>query len=250
MNIDIHSLEYEDRYVAFIDILGFKDMICKSEDNEEVFNVIITALSKMKKMKERSYKREDDTSQIALFSDNIVISYLIETEEDECSIIHDVMYLHISLLMKGIMVRGGITKGKLCHKGNFVFGPALVRAHEMESKYAIYPRIIIDGNMGDGYDLHHAVDFDGARYIDTLSRFSNILNFKTEIYDIYYHIQENLLLNLETVVDMGVKNKLQWLQNYCRESFILNSEEVKILDKRNYRDHKVFKKNVELKEEE
>jgi hypothetical protein len=44
----------------------------------------------------------------------------------------------------GFWIRGGITIGELVHNNDVVFGPALNRAHELESKVAEYPRIIFD----------------------------------------------------------------------------------------------------------
>ena len=47
------------------------------------------------------------------------------------------------MMSKGILLRGGITVGQLCHKDNIVYGPAMVEAYELESKSAIYPRVIV-----------------------------------------------------------------------------------------------------------
>ena len=44
-------------------------------------------------------------------------------------------------------VRGAITSGKFCKSKLFVYGEALVKAHDMESHKAIYPRIIVDKNI-------------------------------------------------------------------------------------------------------
>lgn len=43
-----------------------------------------------------------------------------------------------------MLIRGGITIGKIIHNEEMVFGPGINRAYELESKYAIYPRIIFD----------------------------------------------------------------------------------------------------------
>src|ERR1700734_1453383 len=58
--------------------------------------------------------------------------------------------------MKGFLLRGGITVGEVVHDDECVFGPGLVRAYELESKKAYYPRFVLDhdvaaelGNIGD-----------------------------------------------------------------------------------------------------
>ena len=47
-------------------------------------------------------------------------------------------------LLSGFLIRGGITIGKLYHNATqgVVFGEALVEAYNLESKDAIYPRVI------------------------------------------------------------------------------------------------------------
>ena len=35
---------YENRYVAFLDILGFKNMVLQSENNQQILNLINMAL--------------------------------------------------------------------------------------------------------------------------------------------------------------------------------------------------------------
>lgn len=41
-------------------------------------------------------------------------------------------------------MRGAVTVGAIHHDQHIVFGPALNRAYELESKVAFYPRILID----------------------------------------------------------------------------------------------------------
>jgi hypothetical protein len=51
----------------------------------------------------------------------------------------------------GLLIRGAITIGDIVHDDSIVFGPALNRAYELESQQAIYPRIILDPDVGDGF---------------------------------------------------------------------------------------------------
>jgi hypothetical protein len=48
------------------------------------------------------------------------------------------------LAVSGFWIRGAVTVGLIHHDEHIVFGPALNRAYELESKVAIYPRILID----------------------------------------------------------------------------------------------------------
>ena len=53
-------------------------------------------------------------------------------------------YLTLRLLSIGVLVRGGITKGKLHHTDKAVFGPAFLVAYALESEVAVVPRILLD----------------------------------------------------------------------------------------------------------
>jgi hypothetical protein len=47
------------------------------------------------------------------------------------------------LILHGIVCRGGIAKGQLIHNHISIFGQAFIDAHNLESKLAIFPRVII-----------------------------------------------------------------------------------------------------------
>jgi hypothetical protein len=52
------------------------------------------------------------------------------------------------MAVMGFYIRGGLTVGSLIHiRNKIVFGPALNRAYELESRYANFPRIILDPNV-------------------------------------------------------------------------------------------------------
>jgi hypothetical protein len=46
-------------------------------------------------------------------------------------------------LKLGLLIRGGITIGKLYHSNGVVFGEGMVDAYRLESSVAIYPRVVI-----------------------------------------------------------------------------------------------------------
>src|SRR5262249_33843454 len=47
------------------------------------------------------------------------------------------------LAIQGTFLRGGICLGKIYHDQEFIFGPGLVRAYELESGFANFARILI-----------------------------------------------------------------------------------------------------------
>ncbi len=132
--------------VAFIDILGFSEMVDKSIDK------VILALRYVKLFRD-SYCRLPATGYVGefmdifpeatMFSDSIVLSHAIDADFDFYSFVLYIAELQMELLKKGIIVRGGIEIGKLYHDDAFIFGEGLIDAYRMESKFAIYPRILV-----------------------------------------------------------------------------------------------------------
>lgn len=126
--------------VAFVDILGFKQLVTNGETD-----LIYNALTQCKRHK------DSDTGQfinISMFSDCVCISGAIDNHDEDFnhSVIEDVCRFAGSyakeLLVKGILTRGGISVGKLQHEPDIVFGQALIDAYRLESEVARYPRIV------------------------------------------------------------------------------------------------------------
>ena len=105
-----------------------------------------------------------------------------------------------------------------------VWGKALVRAYEIESTIAIYPRIVIDPFADELFDFlanskYKKIicrDFDGLYFIDILflPQASKILPFLELLIDD----------NTRRINDLDDKNlkerqKLKWLQNYYYEKY-------------------------------
>lgn len=132
--------------VAFIDILGFSEMVDKNIDK------VVLALRYIKLFRD-SYCRLPSTKYVGeltdiypeatMFSDSIVLSHEIDEDFDFYSFVLYIAELQMELLKNGILIRGGIEIGNLYHDDSFVFGDGLIAAYRLESKYAIYPRILV-----------------------------------------------------------------------------------------------------------
>lgn len=140
---------YEERVVIFLDILGWKAFIKASEENQQfikemgntLYNIHFIINDMVPALCHHLTKIE-----ITHFSDSIVISLLCnEHTETQMASILQLIYSTLTF-SGGLFLRGGITKGKIFHRGSAVFGPALVRAYELESKdiFGKWPRILLD----------------------------------------------------------------------------------------------------------
>lgn len=68
-------MNYEDRYVIFLDILGFKNMVMKSENNPNLLEKINKILNRIQEIKTDDVLLTKSDRQVSIFSDSIIISY-------------------------------------------------------------------------------------------------------------------------------------------------------------------------------
>ena len=158
-------MPYENRIVAFIDILGFKELIDKTVDKDnndideeiaaitEAYKIIrnIWDLDEVVKPDELSKKIETENKKkqkvVSIFSDSIVVSFLQTNPSEIFFTLIELKWMIMSLINRGILCRGALTYGKLIHTDKMIFGPALVEAYITESKAALYPRVIISREL-------------------------------------------------------------------------------------------------------
>ena len=112
------GIVYEDRYIVFIDILGFKDMINKSNnDNKKAEEILenLKYIERIKKENDEIFELTSINRRVTIFSDSIIISYPLLHYGSGCflSLVLDIIYISIELLDKGVYIRGGMTYGKL-----------------------------------------------------------------------------------------------------------------------------------------
>ncbi len=151
--------EYELRVVAFLDIMGWRDLVKLSESDTMWIPRMGGPLTYLKLIGELPRSIEDwlrsraeaaghpfdpteGRLQFAQFSDCIVISGTVE-------LFYQLLFQVRSICQglfynNSLLLRGAITAGLMYHKGSVAFGPALTAAYDLERKRAIYPRVIID----------------------------------------------------------------------------------------------------------
>lgn len=111
------------------------------------------ALIKMEESAQRKGIENFDISnniEITCFSDFIVISSEVVKENINVifsTLVTQVAYISKELLLRNILVRGGVAIGDLYHKDNIVFGQGLIEAYRIESEIAEYPRIVLSDKL-------------------------------------------------------------------------------------------------------
>jgi hypothetical protein len=128
----------KDRFVAFIDVLGFKELVKSGniENLETYFNRITEVLDKLRirKAKVESFLISDSIILIAP-PGNTGLRQLLEA----------IRTIQSSLLWKKILLRGAVSYGPVYYNAerNIIVGMGFIKAYLLE-KEAIHPRIIID----------------------------------------------------------------------------------------------------------
>ena len=103
---------------------------------------------------------------MSTFSDNIVISTAVK-DGNIPYFLRAIAIMQLMTSSLGFLLRGGIAIGDIYHDDEVVFGPALVRAYELKSQIAVYPRIVLDKEVLDqghiqGFHVHE----DGIYFLD------------------------------------------------------------------------------------
>jgi hypothetical protein len=223
--------KYEDRVVIFLDILGFKELVQKSHNNDKHIAKIKTAIKLIRKAYGTLNKNQE--RMITQFSDSIIVSFLIKEKGEVAYLLSKTQQLLKKLITIDIVCRGGIAKGNLIHNHtSLIFGQSLIDAHEAESKIALYPRVILTKSIIDlgieNYGYHPAndadyesteinsflsIDFDGFYYIDYFKTESFFqLSMKDNIYlnKLCNFIANQLILNVSIP---HVKQKYEWMKS-------------------------------------
>lgn len=157
--------ETSDRFVAFFDIMGFKDLVARSSHD--------SVLRRMKKLKEvitplekevDAYLNQDDKTltdkqkedfkkSIArplMFSDSILIVTNEDTEADAQNITFISYWLLTSCFQIGIPIKGAVSHGKFTadFDNSLYFGQPLIDAYLLQEELQFYG-VVFDHNFED-----------------------------------------------------------------------------------------------------
>lgn len=140
-----NTQQYEERAFAFIDVLGFRNIISEMDGNPELFEKLKAALEWALSVEEANSEeivegRKLSKSEIIAFSDCIVIS---APTANIFSVVFQAKLIAGIMLAKGFLCRGGIAIGKGYHQGRIVFGQGFNDAYKLEQSAAIYPRVVV-----------------------------------------------------------------------------------------------------------
>lgn len=266
-----NKIEYQNSIVAFIDILGFKDIVKKSERNPRQLQTIYQALGFLKKRElpekwnlqlveiEEDFQKRDvydfDISnriQSSAFSDSIVVSVIINdnnVNESLSTLIANLSFVGSKLIMDGIVIRGGLTIGKIIHTENgIIFGQGLIDAYKLEIRAAKFPRIILSDKLINklNYPLENKKDrFPYHQYLKRFSDgcvgFHQLIYFqvlqsrkkmsKTRLFSSLKKAKKTIIDGLDSSFEFpDVHEKYQWLREEYQQLKIIEIDKPELYE--------------------
>jgi hypothetical protein len=145
--------QYQKSLLTYFDILGFREMVGSGADPEQVASRL-RVFSRLSQPERGEMEKWQHT--FSHFSDLAVRNVPIKAREElgvEQGLLYwellDLAYIQSHLAEDGILIRGATTVGDIYVDDRLIFGPALIRAYELERGVASYPRIILDSRVLD-----------------------------------------------------------------------------------------------------
>jgi len=227
-------MSYEDRVVCFLDILGFQNHVVATINSDgteakDRTELLIAAFENIRDILDIDRPEDRKGKEVTQFSDSIVISFRATEESGVFYALLDIMWVQVNLVLRGILCRGAVARGKLVHTSKILFGPGMVDAYVLESKAALYPRVILDESIIKlgvmAHARHHLPeheeksitsllekDSDGMYYINYITGAQSELDDPELDYPSYLHSLQKIVALGITAKDPSVVVKYRWLR--------------------------------------
>lgn len=215
-------MSYYKKAVAFIDLLGFKEINTDTGAKPTIHN-LLTSYSELVRIVNDINHKHKLNCEIRIFSDSVYFSYPIENIYE---LLFDLRTISYEVAKKGFFFRGAITIDNIFDRNEIMYGPAIIKAYELELKIATYPRIIIDDSVintieqnsqYENIKTHKLIlkDFDNKYFINFLYKNSAETISPSDIRMIKKHISKSYRNNIKTP---NVLLKYLWLINYFNQN--------------------------------
>lgn len=156
--IELEETKPIDSVIVFFRVLGFSNLVLKDYRKAAIVSDALSKISEQFNSTNKVYTSKSidgcDKSPIqmysTIFSNSIILSCPV-VEKNRLFIIKEVIRMvcdvQFHMFQEGILIRGGITIGDICHNEKYVFGKGVMEVMALESKVAMYPRIIFSDQL-------------------------------------------------------------------------------------------------------
>ena len=228
MSMLIRDIKYSHCIIAYIDVLGTKNKLKENSDN--YLDIIQTIARCIKGVvdKVNSDKTVSKELKYKIFSDNIVFALEYDNSnflEHTQLMIQLISMFQYKMTEQNLFIRGSICTGDLNINNMFIVGKGLVKAYELESRNAVYPRVILDKELAEkifANNIDFATDKNFALRVDSDNySFLNYLNFASSSEDIKKHY-DFFAKNAGESYGENERQKNDWVRlyhnSYCTEN--------------------------------
>src|SRR5262245_10195263 len=224
---------FEERAVAFLDILGFKNLITRAEKDAAGLNRLVALKTVIE-----SHVRFDNAGldqnvpiqvhpRYIFISDSIILSAPLKHAKYDGLDVIVVKALQIAqkVLELGQLIRGGISVGPVWHEENNIFGSGYIEAF-MTEQNADHPRIMLSPKASALWTQQSravpnlCISQGSAQIVDILDpayyRTQNTgLTFEDYIEPLRVYIQSNLQ---ELNIGSNARSKWEWMAGFYNHS--------------------------------
>ena len=211
----------------------------------------------MRRFSEGDESGEEFNAKVIQFSDSIIRIRPLDSQTNEDSrygaLFHELLDIGMmqgELAARNIYIRGGFTIGEISYENETVFGPGFIRAYDLESRIANYPRVVVDPKILDAmkhdhrlYSSHNRKDdelgyisremqrgSDGIHFVDYLRvTISNLDDPPVHGHPFLERHKENILKNIKSTSELdGESGKYLWAalyHNQYLETSVTRTEE-------------------------
>jgi hypothetical protein len=164
--------KYQEQFTAFVDFLGFGEASTELDEERRIKVLeLLQALASLRSEFSAVTTDQPDGAKghiikptISTFSDHILISYPLQSVVSQLGSERWAALLILSQINRllqavtaaalriGFVIRGGATIGKLYHAKGVVFGEAMIEAFQLETRTAIYPRVVLSNKITQRQD--------------------------------------------------------------------------------------------------
>jgi len=200
------QISFSDYYVAYFDVLGYREYFKKSPDEvlkfaQSIVNAIDTVLNRLQSISKSTLLFEIAQIKIEhkIFSDNVLLCMKVNDSKIETvrlltflQIIQEIQFTFAT--KHKILIRGGVGKGPLYIDQENLSGAALIEVTDAE-KNTVYPRIVLCESLKNAtphleenekiwlYRLLHSYPEEAEPFLDYLTLINH--------YEIYPLLKEN-----------------------------------------------------------
>ncbi len=202
--------------IAYLDILGVKDMICNDNNFDFLNHLNMFMEDAIEESGGGIFPKEEDI-YIKIFSDNILLA--IESKENDENkeqkiqkLFNTVANIYNEILRYGYLMRGAIVEGEFFHNDIIVYGKGLVEAVQLEENIAKYPRIIVKTKVNEANSWYYLMkDSDEEVFLNIFRLCEGVdgATFKINLLGLLKKYKNN----------KKIKEKIMWMINYFNSWF-------------------------------